>query len=95
MCQYSAKKGLPTSWHYKHLSSLVNSGAGGLMLESTAVNNEGKITHGDLGIFNKTQVHGMKKYRHLKKLNNKIPRFTINPVEKVQQIIHGLKVANH
>ena len=62
MCQYSAKKGLPTSWHYKHLSSLVNSGAGGLMLESTAVNNEGKITHGDLGIFNKTQVHGMKKW---------------------------------
>lgn len=74
MCQYSAKKGLPTSWHYKHLSSLVNSGAGGLMLESTAVNNEGKITHGDLGIFNKTQVHGMKKMvYHLKKLNNKIP----------------------
>ena len=37
MCQYSAKDGQPTSWHYRHLGNLVLSGAGLLMLESTAV----------------------------------------------------------
>ena len=43
MCQYSAKNGCPTDWHYQHLSNLVRTGAGLLMLESTAVNKNGKI----------------------------------------------------
>jgi 2,4-dienoyl-CoA reductase-like NADH-dependent reductase (Old Yellow Enzyme family) len=74
MCQYSARDGSPTLWHYHHLSSLVNSGAGGLMLESTAINNEGKITHGDLSISKKKQINEIKKLiKYLKKLNNKIP----------------------
>ena len=43
MCQYSAKNGLPTQWHYNHLGSLLTSGAGGLMLESTAISKKGKM----------------------------------------------------
>ncbi len=74
MCQYSARDGSPTLWHYNHLSSLINSGAGGLMIESTAINNEGKITHGDLSISNKGQIKEIKKLiNFLRKLNNKIP----------------------
>ena len=37
ICQYSAKNGLPTDWHYRHLLNLLLSGAGLLMIESTAV----------------------------------------------------------
>ena len=61
MCQYSADDGCPTNWHYKHLSSFSNSGAGGLMIESTAVNKAGKITHKDLAIYNKKQIKELKK----------------------------------
>lgn len=74
MCQYSANNGCPTNWHYKHLSSFSNSGAGGLIIESTAVNKSGKITHKDLAIYNKQQVKGLKKLIiSLKKLNNELP----------------------
>ncbi len=74
MCQYSANNGCPTNWHYKHLSSFANSGAGGLIIESTAVNKAGKITHKDLAIYNKHQIKEIKKLIiFLKKLNNKLP----------------------
>ena len=68
MCQYSAKNGCPTIWHYNHLSKLANSGAGMLMLESTAVNNAGKITHFDLCLNNDFQE---KKFKNLKKYINR------------------------
>ncbi len=68
MCQYSAKNGEPTKWHFEHLSKLARSGAGLLMIESTAVSNNGKITHSDLCLSNKKQE---KKFKQLKKsLNN-------------------------
>ena len=44
MCQYSAIKGMPDQWHYRHLSNLVESGAGSLTVESTAVSKQGRIT---------------------------------------------------
>ena len=55
MCQYSAKNGCPTTWHYNHLSKLVSSGAGMVIIESTAVNKSGKITHADLCLNNSLQ----------------------------------------
>ena len=44
MCQYSSLKGSPTNWHYKHLQNLSSTGAAMVMLESTAVSKEGRIT---------------------------------------------------
>lgn len=74
MCQYSANNGCPTNWHYKHLSSFSNSGVGALIIESTAVNKTGKITHKDLAIHNKKQIKELKKLIiFLKKLNTKLP----------------------
>ncbi len=73
MCQYSAVNGSPTNWHYEHLTKLANSGAGMLMIESTAVNNSGKITHSDLCLSNKIQEKNFKKLiKHINK-KNKIP----------------------
>ena len=68
MCQYSGKNGEPTSWHMEHLTKLASSGAGLLMVESTAVNNNGKITHSDLCLSNSKQE---KKFKHLRKEINK------------------------
>jgi 2,4-dienoyl-CoA reductase-like NADH-dependent reductase (Old Yellow Enzyme family) len=52
MCQYSATDGLPNNWHLIHLGGLAASGAGLLFVESTAVLPEGRITPGDLGLYN-------------------------------------------
>ena len=51
MCQYSAVNGLATDWHLAHWANLLNSGAGMLTLEATAVSPEGRITAGCLGLW--------------------------------------------
>lgn len=61
MCQYSSIKGSPSNWHYKHLSNLILSGASMLIIESTAVSKIGRITHNDLGLYNKTQEKNFSK----------------------------------
>jgi len=51
MCQYSADDGSATDWHMQHLGSLAISGAGLLMIEATAVERPGRISHGCLGLY--------------------------------------------
>ena len=71
MCQYSAVKGEPSDWHYRHLSNLMLSGAGLVMLESTSVSSEGKISKKDLSIETKKQRKEFKKLvSFLKKIND-------------------------
>jgi 2,4-dienoyl-CoA reductase-like NADH-dependent reductase (Old Yellow Enzyme family) len=52
MCQYSAEDGRATDWHMIHLGHLALSGAGLLCIEATAVEADGRITPGDLGLWN-------------------------------------------
>jgi 2,4-dienoyl-CoA reductase-like NADH-dependent reductase (Old Yellow Enzyme family) len=51
MCQYSAVDGRMTDWHLIHLGQLALSGAGLLTIEATAVLPEGRISHGDVGLW--------------------------------------------
>lgn len=51
MCQYSADNGKATEWHTMHLGHLSLSGAGLLIVEATAVSPEGRISPGDLGLW--------------------------------------------
>jgi len=51
MCQYSAHEGQATDWHLSHWTNLLNSGAGLLVLEATAVSAEGRITPACLGLW--------------------------------------------
>jgi 2,4-dienoyl-CoA reductase-like NADH-dependent reductase (Old Yellow Enzyme family) len=46
MCQYSAENGTATDWHLMHLGMLANSGAALVIVEATAVESIGRITHG-------------------------------------------------
>jgi 2,4-dienoyl-CoA reductase-like NADH-dependent reductase (Old Yellow Enzyme family) len=52
MCQYSAEDGMANDWHLMHLGMLSNSGAGLVILEATAVEPDGRISPGDLGLYN-------------------------------------------
>ena len=42
MCQYSSLNGSPSKWHYQHLEHLSSTGASMVLLESTAVDKQGK-----------------------------------------------------
>lgn len=52
MCMFSANDGVASDWHLMHLGNLALSGAGLLIIESTAVAPEGRITYADLGLWN-------------------------------------------
>lgn len=51
MCQYSADDGSATDWHIAHWTNLGFSGAGLFVVEATAVERRGRITHGCLGLY--------------------------------------------
>lgn len=51
MCQYSAIHGDANDWHLVHLGGLAMSGAAILVVEATAVEEQGRITHGCLGLY--------------------------------------------
>jgi 2,4-dienoyl-CoA reductase-like NADH-dependent reductase (Old Yellow Enzyme family) len=59
MCQYSADEGLATDWHMIHLGHLALSGASLLTIEATAVNPEGRISPGDLGLWSDDHAHAL------------------------------------
>jgi len=51
MCQYSAIDGCMTDWHQMHLGQLAMSGAALLTIEASAVLPEGRISWGDVGLY--------------------------------------------
>ncbi len=55
MCQYSAKDGVPGSWHMVHLGSRAVGGAGLVFTEMTDVSADGRITPGCTGLYNDAQ----------------------------------------
>jgi 2,4-dienoyl-CoA reductase-like NADH-dependent reductase (Old Yellow Enzyme family) len=59
MCQYSADDGTPGDWHLIHLGHLALSGAAMLIIEATAVQREGRISPGDLGLYSDANEQGL------------------------------------
>jgi 2,4-dienoyl-CoA reductase-like NADH-dependent reductase (Old Yellow Enzyme family) len=60
MCQYMAEEGAANDWHKVHYASLARGGAGLVVVEATAVSPEGRISWGDLGLWNDTQRDALK-----------------------------------
>ena len=57
MCQYCCGlDGKPTDWHLAHLLQRAIGGAGMVMAEATAVSADGRITPGDLGLWEDGQI---------------------------------------
>ena len=59
MCQYTAENGRMTDWHTIHLGNLALSGAGILVVEATAVVPEGRISYGDVGLWDDATEEAM------------------------------------
>ncbi|RYC33970.1 NADH:flavin oxidoreductase/NADH oxidase [Lichenibacterium minor] len=60
MCQYMARDGAINAWHQAHYASLARGGAGLVVVEATAVAPEGRITWGDLGLWNDAQADALR-----------------------------------
>lgn len=56
LCQYSAKNGYATDWHLTHLGGIIQRGPGLALMESTAVQKEGRITPQDIGLWEDGQI---------------------------------------
>lgn len=61
MCQYSAVDGKATDWHLIHIGQMAMSGAGLFIIEATAVTNEGRISHADLGLWSDDTATALKR----------------------------------
>jgi 2,4-dienoyl-CoA reductase-like NADH-dependent reductase (Old Yellow Enzyme family) len=79
MCQYSAVEGVANDWHLVHLGSRAVGGAGLIMQEATAVSPEGRISAGDLGLWNDEQIEKLQ---------------TITSFIKTQGAIAGIQLAH-
>ncbi|HEY8336637.1 MAG TPA: oxidoreductase, partial [Tardiphaga sp.] len=88
MCQYSAENGAANEWHMIHLGSLALSGAGLLCLEATAVEALGRITPGDLGLYDDSTEAALKTALAAIRKHSKMP--------VAMQVAHaGRKASSH
>lgn len=60
MCQYSSEDGFASDWHLVHLGSRAVGGAALIIQEATAVSPEGRISHGDMGIWKDEHIEKLK-----------------------------------
>jgi 2,4-dienoyl-CoA reductase-like NADH-dependent reductase (Old Yellow Enzyme family) len=56
LCQYSAADGMANDWHFAHLARFALGGAGAVFVEATAVHKDGRITHGDMGLWSDAHI---------------------------------------
>jgi 2,4-dienoyl-CoA reductase-like NADH-dependent reductase (Old Yellow Enzyme family) len=56
MCQYSTHEGLADDWHLVHLGSRAAGGAALVMVEATAVTRDGRISPGDMGLWDDRHI---------------------------------------
>jgi 2,4-dienoyl-CoA reductase-like NADH-dependent reductase (Old Yellow Enzyme family) len=61
MCQYSAQEGFANDWHFVHWGQFAMGGFGLVFTEATAVLPEGRITHGDLGLWSDAHIAPVKR----------------------------------
>jgi len=59
MCQYSVLDGLVGDYHLVHLGRFALGGFGLVIVEATAVTADGRISHGDVGLWSAAHVPGL------------------------------------
>jgi len=77
MCMYSAHDGFAADWHAHHVGRLAWGGAGLVILEASAVEKRGRITPGDLGIWDDAHVPGLRALATLIETAGAVPAIQI------------------
>jgi len=73
MCQYSADNGIANDYHLVHLGRFALGGFAVVTVEATAVTPEGRITHGDMGIWSDVHVEPLARIARFLKANGAVP----------------------
>ncbi|CAM3514469.1 NADH:flavin oxidoreductase/NADH oxidase [Sphingobacterium prati] len=73
MCQYSAKDGFANNWHLVHLGQFATGGAAAIIQEATAIVPEGRISYGDLGIWDDQHIEKLREITTFIKENDAVP----------------------
>jgi 2,4-dienoyl-CoA reductase-like NADH-dependent reductase (Old Yellow Enzyme family) len=73
MCNYSAHDGFVNDWHMVTVGRYALGGAAMVMLEASAVQANGRITHGDLGIWKDEHISGLKRLADFLRANDSVP----------------------
>lgn len=73
MLQYSGKDGLPNDWHMLHLGKFALGGAGIVFSEAIAIEERGRITYGDLGLWRDDQAIALRRITSFIKAHGSIP----------------------
>ena len=77
MCMYTADDGYANDFHLAHLGSRAIGGAGLILQEATGVAPEGRITPGDLGLWDDTHITKLKEIVHFIESFGSIPGIQI------------------
>lgn len=77
MCQYSAENGFVNDWHMVHLGSYANGGAGLVIYEATAVEQRGRISPNDLGIWSDEHIEGFARINRFIEQQGAVPGIQI------------------
>ncbi|WP_414167081.1 NADH:flavin oxidoreductase/NADH oxidase [Streptoverticillium reticulum] len=82
MCQYSAEPtgpgaGVAHDWHFAHYAARATGGTGLILVEATAVSPEGRISPGDLGLWNDTQTEALRRITAFLKRQGTVPGIQI------------------
>ena len=77
MCQYSAQDGFANDWHLVHLGSRAVGGAGLVVAEATAVDARGRISAGDLGLWQDAQIEPLARIVRFLEANGAVPGIQI------------------
>lgn len=73
MCQYSAEDGFANDWHLVHLGSRVIGGAGTVIVEATAVEDRGRISPGDLGLWSDPHIEPLARIARFARQHGSVP----------------------
>jgi 2,4-dienoyl-CoA reductase-like NADH-dependent reductase (Old Yellow Enzyme family) len=73
MLQYSGHDGVANDWHFAHLGKFAVGGAGIVFCEAIAVEERGRITYGDLGLWRDDQIPPLRRIARFIKENGALP----------------------
>ncbi|MBV8556326.1 MAG: NADH:flavin oxidoreductase/NADH oxidase [Planctomycetaceae bacterium] len=73
MCQYCAAEGMADDWHLVHLGSRAVGGAALIFVEATAVTRDGRISPGDMGIWDDRHVEPLARIARFVQARGAVP----------------------
>ncbi|EMR00222.1 NADPH dehydrogenase NamA [Paeniglutamicibacter gangotriensis Lz1y] len=73
MCMYAATDGYVSDFHLAHLGRFALGGAGLVIVEATAIEPRGRISHHDLGLWDDSHVEGMMRIAGFLETHGSVP----------------------